>query len=163
MYKIFIISLLAILACTSKNRFDPNQQDSGANNASSRSENNNQVNNIKGTIEDVESDAKPYLKSVADTPRWSANFGRIQDEIFDVKLDLSFENKICFGIVKRMADANNPGEFFVGEVNTNNQKIQVQFYAEKKPCTDNHNNTHNGRITMLLNNKEYYSCADFLE
>jgi hypothetical protein len=86
----------------------------------------------------------------------------IQDQIFDIKLDLSFDKKICFGILKRIQDSNAPGEFFVGEVNSSNEKIQVQFYVEKNGCVDNDKQSHNARMTMLLNGKEYYSCADYV-
>lgn len=159
-YKIFL--LLFCIACTSKNRFDPKEKEKSVI-PNSEKTTQSDPSNIKGTIEDVESDSKPYLISFADTPRWNAKIGIIQDQIFDIKLDLSFEKKLCFGILKRVQEGNMPGEFFVGEVNSNNQKIQVQFYAERNACTDNAHKTHNGRITMLLNGKEYHSCADFME
>ncbi|NOT37960.1 MAG: hypothetical protein HOP11_11330 [Saprospiraceae bacterium] len=161
MLKYLSLCIILLLACKSKNRFDPSQSSNENMNTSVNSSNTS--GNIKGNIEDVESDAIPYLSAVADTPRWNAKLGNIQDEIFDIRLDLSFEKKLCFGILKRIKESGKEGEFFVGEVNTNNQKIQVQFFAEKKPCTDNQQKAHNGRITMLYNNKEYYSCADFIE
>ncbi len=157
MNKYILLTTLFIVSCTSKNRFDPKENQTH-NNAGSQ----NIMTPIKGTIEDIESDAIPYLVSYADTPRWNAKLGMIQDQIFDIKLDLSFDKKICFGILKRIQDSNAPGEFFVGEVNSSNEKIQVQFYVEKNGCIDNEKQSHNARMTMLLNGKEYYSCADYV-
>ncbi|MEO6692886.1 MAG: hypothetical protein ABIO44_11140, partial [Saprospiraceae bacterium] len=119
-------------------------------------------NLIKGTVQDVTSDAIPYLKIVADSPRWSMNLGLVQQDIFDVKLDMSSENKIYFGLVKRAKIGNNPGDFYAGELNYNNKKYQIQIYVERLPCSDNGHQSHNARITMLKEEKEYYACGDFL-
>ncbi|MEP7197581.1 MAG: hypothetical protein ABI851_13750 [Saprospiraceae bacterium] len=160
-YIIPLVLIVFTVSCTSKNRYEKENQ--SASQKDEKSSGDPSLNMIKGNITDVESDAKPYLTAVSDTPKWNITLGEIQPNLYDVKLEMNTESKIYFGILKRVQNENNPGEFFVGELNSNKQKNQVQLYVVKLPCTDSKNNMHTGRLTMLKNDKEYYACADFVE
>ncbi|HMW38863.1 MAG: hypothetical protein K1X68_07520 [Saprospiraceae bacterium] len=162
-FAMVLISCTLVYGCTSKNRFEKSSDGNTKEtyNPTPTSGPNPTKDQIKGSITDVESDAIPFLKIDADTPRWSMNMGLIQEGIFDVKLNMSSENKIYFGLLKKVQQPNHSGIFYVGELNSNSGKQVIQLYVERLPCTDNQQKQHNARVTLLKDNKEFYACGDF--
>ncbi len=160
---LFPIIIFCFIHCTSKNRFEQSNGTTVTDDPSiSHSSANPSINKIKGNITDVESDAIPYLKIQSDTPKWNMSLGMIQDGIYDVKLDMISDNKIYLGILKKVQNGSNPGDFFIGELTSDKMKFQIQVYAEKLNCSDNMHQIHNARITMLKDGKEFYACGDYL-
>ncbi len=151
-----LLLILSFLACKSKNRFEsPNENQT-------KTSSNAPITNIKGSVTEVESDAIPFLNIQSDSPKWNLKLGLIQDELFDAKLEFNPDNKIYFGIMKRIIQPNQQGEFYVGELNSNNSKNTIQIYCQNLPCVDNQKKEHNARVTLLKDEKEYYACGDYL-
>ena len=130
-FAMVLISCILLNGCTSKNRFEKSSDGNTKEtyNPTPTSGPNPTKDQIKGSITDVESDAIPFLKIEADTPRWSMNMGLIQEGIFDVKLNMSSENKIYFGLLKKVQQPNHTGIFYVGELNSNSVKQITQLYV----------------------------------
>ncbi|MFN8329720.1 MAG: hypothetical protein U0T81_00630 [Saprospiraceae bacterium] len=115
-FAMVLISCILLNGCTSKNRFEKSSDGNTKEtyNPTPTSGPNPTKDQIKGSITDVESDAIPFLKIEADTPRWSMNMGLIQEGIFDVKLNMSSENKIYFGLLKKFNSPTTQEYFMSG-------------------------------------------------
>ena len=157
-FKFLILLLVTFISCTSKNRFDPSQ-----NNPKSSTPSEKPVN-PQGNITDVESDAIAYFQGFGEVPKWSVKIGNIQNNIFEVQLKLEDENDTYIGLMQKMESENTsmPGEFFVGQLDNQGVKIDAQFFLERAVCSDSKKVEHNGRITMLKNGKEHYGCGNFV-
>ncbi len=147
--------ILSQSSCTSKNRYEAEATQPIA-------EPENKLNIRKGNLTEIESNAIPYLEGFGVKPEWNLRLSFIQNEIYEAKLDI--DKQVFIGLLKHVPseDKRNQGDFYVGELQYNEQKVQVQFFVQPYDCTDLENKHHKARITMLFQEKEHYGCGDFL-
>ena len=89
------------------------------------------------------------------------NMGLIQEGIFDVKLNMSSENKIYFGLLKKFNSPTTQEYFMSGSSIPTVANKSYSCMLKDSPCTDNQQKQHNARVTLLKDNKEFYACGDF--
>ncbi len=152
---VFTAFVLLHPSCTSKNRYEAEATQPLA-------EPDNKLNIRKGNLTEIESNAIPYLDGFGANKDWSLRLSFIQNEIYEAKLEK--DKKVYSGLLKHFPseDKRNHGEFYVGELQYNDEKVQVQFFVQPFDCTDLDNKHHKARITMLFAEKENYGCGDFL-
>lgn len=150
-----LLTFSFFIACKSENKFSNQSPQTLA-------DPDNKLNIKKGNIAEVESDAVPYVEGIEVHGAWNVKFGFIQDDIYEVQLEK--DKEFYIGLMKHFPseDNRNFGDFYAGELQYNTKKIQLQFFIQRLDCIDLKNNKHGARITMLLDGKESYGCADFV-
>jgi len=153
---LFYFLFFLILSCTSKNRFENPQAEQPL------PEEKNKLNLRNDNQAEVESNAVPFLEGIGFENKWKLKLSHIQTEIYEAQLTI--DGKLHMGLLKHVTSDNpqNIGEFYIGEVNYNKEKNQVQFFMQTLECTDSDNKMHIARITMLWQEKQHYGCANLL-
>lgn len=157
MYKYLLLICFIALNCTSKNRYAPEAQ--------TPSGPVNKPDYPQGNITEIESDAIPFFVGKGDHPNWKLKVGQIQNAIFEVQLTLEDEKQTWIGLMQEVEASNEgqTGQFLLGQLEFNQEKKEIEFYLDRKPCEDMNKKTYNARVIMLKDTKEFYGCGDFVK